>query len=409
VSRRRVVVTGRGVVSPLGAGVDAHWRALVEGRRAVRSLEALAGLGLGPSRGGQVGSDVLEPLAGRLPRKQQKLYNRPTLFAMLAASLAVEEAGGPAAPAERRGVLLGVNALSWELAGMTAYVGAAESPARPGVLDMALANAYCMRSINPLDYSLKTLPNLAAGHLAIAHDAQGACRAMTDGPVGGLEAVGQALRMIEEGDLDVALAGATEALLDPFTVATYHGAGVLAADDGRPGLELGEGAAVLVLEDEGGARARGAAVHGTVLGFAQAAGEGVVDAGAGVARFADRVAGVLEAVLDEAGGAPDVVAFHAMGLPAHDAAEAEAVARLARGWGVAPAAVRFPRALGDLGAAGGVAALLGCSAVLGHGMIPPVVLDGPIPPRPWRTALVIALGVFGECAAVMLGREPGRP
>jgi 3-oxoacyl-(acyl-carrier-protein) synthase len=70
---------------------------------------------------------------------------------------------------------------------------------------MAAANGLCMRHINPLDYSLKTLPNLVAGHLAIAHDARGPCRVLLEGPVGGAQAIGQAARMIAEGDLDVAL------------------------------------------------------------------------------------------------------------------------------------------------------------------------------------------------------------
>src|SRR5204863_367779 len=93
VTARRVVLTGRGVVSPLGVGIDAHWDALCAGRSGVARLDRLAALGLPASRGGAVAPDLVQPHLGRLPRKQQKLYNRATLFAMLGAALAMEVAG----------------------------------------------------------------------------------------------------------------------------------------------------------------------------------------------------------------------------------------------------------------------------------------------------------------------------
>src|SRR5207247_4640894 len=156
------------------------------------------------------------PHLARLPRKQQKLYNRATILGMLASSLAMEDAGlspGAGDPA-RLGVVLGVNVLAWALDAMAQYLAAAESREQPGTLDMAVANAFCMRGINPLDYSLKTLPNLAAGHLAIAHDARGPCRALAEGSRGGAEAIGQAFRMVQEGEVDVILCGGADAPLD---------------------------------------------------------------------------------------------------------------------------------------------------------------------------------------------------
>src|SRR5207247_274284 len=205
VSARSVVLTGRGIVSPLGVGADVHWDALCAGRSAVGRLDRLAALGLPASRGAEVTADSIQPELARLPRKQQKLYNRATLLAMLGAALAMDDAGlGPGAgdPA-RFGVVLGVNPLAWDLGAMLAYLVASESVEAPGTLDMAAANGFCMRNINPIDFSLKTLPNLAAGHVAIAHDAQGFCRAMTEGPIGGARALGDAYRVGGEGHLGV--------------------------------------------------------------------------------------------------------------------------------------------------------------------------------------------------------------
>lgn len=403
-SRRRVVLTGRGIVSPLGVGVDAHWQALLSGRGAVAPVPRLQALGLSASRGGTVAADVIQPHLGRLPRKQQKLYNRATLFAMLASSLAMEEAKLTTGAGEptRFGVLLGVNALCWDLQAMTEYLIASESRTAAGTLDVGLANAFCMRNINPLDYSLKTLPNLAAGHVAIAHDAQGLCRALTEGPVGGTHAIGQGYRLIEDGDLDVALCGGADAGLEELLFAAYAGAGLLASDDGvRAGSCAGEGSGVAVLEEAERARQRGAPVLGEVLGFAAASGEHDLVPAIEPARLARRLARVVADVVTEAGAAPDVVSLHADGTPSAAAAETTAIGGLAHD---GAALLRMKRAHGELGAASGPIEFLACSAVIERAMIPPVVSSnsGTLP-REVDRALVISLGLFGECVAVMLG------
>jgi 3-oxoacyl-[acyl-carrier-protein] synthase II len=408
---RRVVLTGRAVVSPLGVGIDAHWQALMDGRRAVAPLPRLAALGLSVSRGAPVAPELVQPHLARLPRKQQKLYNRATLLGMLAAALAMEDAGLTAGAGDplRFGVLLGVNALSWELAAMTQYLVASESRETPGVLDMALANSFCMKNINPLDYSLKTLPNLAAGHLAIAHDAQGLCRAMTEGPVGGARAVGQAFRLLQEGDLDVALCGGTDAQLEELFFTNYCGAGFLASDDGaHAGLAVGEGSGILVVETLERARARGAAIHGEILGYAVGAGDGrgVSDGDAGA--DVDRLAHVIGAAIDDAGVEPDLVTVHGDGSPGHERAEREALRKVLGARVDALPRLRMKDAHGDLGAASCPVELLACSAALQHDMIPPIVSSASETVRvPRRRALVLSLGLFGESAALMLGTARG--
>src|SRR5499427_10338070 len=321
VTGRGVVLTGRGVVSPLGVGIDPHWEALCAGRSAVGRRDRLAALGLPATRGAEVTPEAIQPHLGRLPRKQRKLWNRATLLAMLAGALAMEDAGlAPGAGDPRRfGVLLGVNVPAWDLDAMLDYLAASESHDRPGTLDMARASGFCMRSINPLDYSLKTLPNLTAGHLAIANDAQGFCRAVTEGHVGGARAVGDAARLIDEGDLDVALCGGADDQLEELFVATHWAGGVIAADDGRPGLVPGEGSGLLVLEDAEHALARGARVHGELVGFASAAGDGALG-GDELERLSSRLTRVIDAVLEEAKTAPDLVSLHGDGITAHDRA-----------------------------------------------------------------------------------------
>lgn len=400
-----MLLTGRGVVSPLGVGIDHHWEALCAGRSAVGRRDRIAALGLPASRGAEVSAEAIQPHLGRLARKQQKLYNRPTLLAALAAALAMEDAGlGPGAgdPA-RFGVLLGVNTLAWDLSAMIEYLVASESAETPAVLDMSRANGFCLRSINPLDFSLKTLPNLVAGHVAIANDTQGFCRAMTEGHVGGARAIGDAFRLIAEGDLDVALCGGADDQLEELVFTTHWGSGVIASDDGRPGLVPGEGGGLLVLEEAERALARGARVHGEMAGFASAAGDGCLAGEGDPVRLAERLVRVIGAVLDEAQAAPDLVSLHGDGIPAHDDAELAALAR-ALGAGASSAAyLRMKPVHADLGAAATPVELLACSAVLRHATLPRAISQRPDPAPPaFRSALVLSLGLFGECSALML-------
>ena len=400
-----MVLTGRGVVSPLGVGIEAHWEALCAGRSAVGRRDRLAALGLSTVRGAEIAPETVEPHLARLPRKQQKLWNRATLLAMLAGSLAMEDAAlapGAGDP-HRLGVLLGVSTQAWDLGSMLEYLAASESATTPGTLDVARASAFCMRAINPLDFSLKTLPNLIAGHLAIANDAQGFCRALTEGHVGGARAVGDAARLITEGDLDVALCGGADDQLEELFVATYWGVGVIAGDDGRPGLVPGEGAGVLVLEEAEHAIARGARVHGELVGFASAAGDGNLVGAGDPPRLADRLTRVIDEALEEAKTAPDLVSLHGDGIPAHDRAEATALARTLGV--VAPSAprLRLKAAHADLGAAAGPVELLACSSALRHATLPPAAADhAPSRTPVFRSVLLLTLGLFGECSALMM-------
>jgi len=413
---RGVVLTGRGVVSPLGVGIEPHWEALCAGRSAVGRRDRLAALGLPASRGAEVAPDAIQPHLARLPRKQQKLWNRATLLAMLGGALAMEDAGLVAGAGDPRrfGVLLGVNMLAWDLGSMLEYLAASESTVSPGTLDVARASAFCMRSINPLDFSLKTLPNLIAGHLAIANDAQGFCRALTEGHVGGARAVGDAVRLIDEGDLDVALCGGADDQLEELFFATHWGGGVIAGDDGRPGLVPGEGSGLLVLEEAEHAIARGARVHGEMVGFASAAGDGGLGGADDPQRLADRLTRVIDTVLEEAKTAPDLVSLHGDGIPTHDQAEDAALARTLGAVTPSVPRLKLKAAHADLGAAASPVELLACSSALRHATVPPAVSGhdpesrlgrrGPSPETTpvLRSALVLTLGLFGECSALMM-------
>ena len=229
---------------------------------------------------------------------------------------------------------------------------------------------------------------------------------MTEGPIGGARAIGDAYRLIGEGDLDVALCGGADAQLEELFFATYWGAGLVASDDGdHAGLTAGEGSGLLVLEAVEHARVRGARIRGEIVGFAGSAGEDRLASEAEPTRLASRLARVIERVIDEAGEAPDVVSLHGDGIPAHDEAEAWALARVLGARVETTPCLRMKAAHADLGAAASPVELLACSAALDRATLPPVVsANGLVSASTLKSALVISLGLFGECAALMIGK-----
>src|SRR5207237_10328525 len=120
---------------------------------------------------------------------------------------------------------------------------------------------------------------------------------------------GDAVRLIAEGDLDVALCGGADDQLEELFFATHWGGGVIAGDDGRAGLVPGEGSGLLVLEEAEHALARGARVHGEIVGFASAAGDGRLG-GDDAARLAERLDRVIDGVLGEEPDVPELATLH---------------------------------------------------------------------------------------------------
>src|SRR5262249_46333125 len=178
---------------------------------------------------------------------------------------------------------------------------------------------------------------------------------------------------------------------------------VIAGDDGRPGLVPGEGSGLLVLEEPEHALARGARVHGEVIGFASAAGDGRLGGGDGPERLSDRLTRVIDTVLEEARAAPDLVSLHGDGIPSHDRAEEVALERTLGAVAPSVPRLRLKAAHADLGAAAGPVELLACASALRHATLPPAVSSRAASTTPvFRSALVLTIGLFGECSALMM-------
>ncbi len=383
---RRVVVTGIGVVSPAGSGTDAFWRGL-------RTAPA--------DRRERCVDDV--DLSRWLSGSELRHTDRCTHLAVAAAELAAEHAGGlPPVEPVRAGVCVGTG-----LGGVASLEAAVRVHDERGP-----------KRVSP--YTVPAyMPNAAAAALALRAGWRGPCETLTTACASGTHSVAAGARLVADGRCDAVLAGGAEASVTPTTVAAFSRMTALSPsgrsrpfDVDRDGFCIGEGAAVLLLEEREAALARGAVLHGEVLGAASTCDAHHVTAPAPGGR------GALECVrlaLDDAGIAPqDVrgVNAHGTSTPLNDAAEAQALAAVFGPYAVPVTSIKGVTGHG-LGAAGAVEAasvLLSFARrelppTLGTTQVDPALeIDVVLAPRPWRPGPVVStsFGFGGHNGALVL-------
>ncbi|MGW1286764.1 beta-ketoacyl-[acyl-carrier-protein] synthase family protein [Streptomyces sp. NPDC002586] len=361
--RGRVVVTGVGMITPLGGDARTSWDGFVAGLSGASVLEGeFADLPIA------IAAPAAVDPAALLPRAQARTMNRSTQFAVLAAREAWSDAGLAQTPpvADRVGVSVGTI-----IGGAPVLAGASH-----------VLNERGARYVSP-HTSPMTVPNGAAARIAIDLNARAEARTIVAACASGTEAIGQAIDRIREGHLDVAIAGGTEAVIDPTVMASFASMRALSPgtdgpksasrpfDKHRDGFLLGEGAGFLVLEDEEHARQRGARI------YCEAAGWGIsADAHHMTAPRPDGqgIVSALRKALADAVAQPADVAHinaHATSTPHGDRAEALAL-RTVFGEHTVPVTAS-KGAIGHLqGAAGGVEAVVTVLTVH-HRLIPPTV------------------------------------
>lgn len=280
----RIVVTGVGVVAPTGVGADAFAEALRAGRSGVRPITAFDADGFASRIAAEVDDASFEPAGYVRPPKLLKTMSRATTFAVVAAAMAREAArlGPDDADPTRIGVTLGAGGMGPVdvdlMAGQAKAILAAAEETGELTYDVpAFARAF-RRVTNPLA-SLRGLPNLAAASIAIQQDARGPNATIATACSSGTQAIGEGLRLLQRGDADVMFAGGADAMINPVGVEGFSMLGTLSRrnddparasrpfDRTRDGFVIGEGAAVLVLEREAHARARGAPIRAVLAGY----------------------------------------------------------------------------------------------------------------------------------------------
>ncbi len=268
-ARRRVVVTGLGLVCPVGNSVEEGWGNLLVGRSGVREISKFDASDYSCRIAGEVRGFQIEDY---LPAKEARHMDAFIHFGMAASIQAVQDAGLPTGDAldettaERIGCLVGS--------------GIGGVPRIEETHDELLARGP--RRISPF-FVPASIINMVSGHVSIKFGFQGPNLAIVTACTTGLHCIGEAGRLIEYGDADVMVAGGAEATVSPLGVGGFAAARALSTrnddpqtasrpwDRDRDGFVLGEGAGVLVLEEYEHARRRGAKIYCELLGFGMGA------------------------------------------------------------------------------------------------------------------------------------------
>ena len=372
---RRVVVTGLGMVTPLGSGVDHNWSEITAGKSGISKIENFDVSDISCRIAGQVpGAD--QPGGLNLddwidPREQRK-QDRFIQLGLAAACQAVEDSGWKPDDREaqnRTGVMIGSG------------IGGLESI----VVTDQLMNEKGPRRISPF-FIPSALINLISGHVSIRYGFRGPNHAVVTACSTGAHAIGDAARMVALDDADVMIAGGAEAAVCRIGMAGFAAARALSTsyndtpevasrpwDKGRDGFVMGEGAGIVVLEELEHAKARGAKIYAEVKGYGMSGDAHHITAPADDGDGGFRA---MQAAMKRAGLTPadiDYVNAHGTSTPLGDVIEAKAVARLLVDAIGSVSISSTKSATGHLlGAAGAIEAIYSIKAVE-TGMLPPTL------------------------------------
>lgn len=418
---REVVITGMGLVTPLGVGVETNWQRLTAGLSGLRRITGFDTSDLAAKVAGIV-PDIADDPQGfdpesAAPVKDRRKMDRFIQFALTAASEALKQAGlqiTDAAAKARAGCIIATG-----IGGFPAIAEATRTVERAGP-----------RKLSPFVIP-SFLGNLAAGHVSIRHGLEGPLGCPVTACAAGAQAIGDAARLIRSGEADVMVAGGSEACIDRVSLAGFGAARALATahndepekasrpfDATRDGFVMGEGAGILVLESLEHAKARGAQILGRILGYGTSADAHHITAPPDDGNGARRA---MQIALGQAGIDPSQIGYinaHATATPVGDAAEISAVKSLF-GNAIARLSMSSTKsAIGHLlGAAGAVEAIYALLAVR-TGLLPPTrnldqidaacegldLVPHQAKQKPLDYAMSNAFGFGGVNAALIVGR-----
>jgi 3-oxoacyl-[acyl-carrier-protein] synthase II len=428
---RRVVVTGLGVVAPNGVGKEAFWSACVNGRSGVGPIRTFDASSHPVGIAAEVPDFDLTPFVPGAHRKSLKIMGRAARFGVAAAGLAVRDAGldlGKEDP-ERVGVVMGTGLVPIDLPEVAPLL--ADACAEGGKLHSDRLGRHGKEALFPL-WILKYLPNMTAAHISLIHGAQGPNSTLTTACAAGTQAVGEAFRLIARGDADLMLAGGADSRIDPLLLLAYSALGALSPaqrppaevsrpfDGQRDGFVLGEGAGILLLEELGHARRRGAVIYAEVLGLGtsfDAYGVTKPDPDAGGAARAIRWA-LREAGIDIHD--VDYINAHGTSTRLNDLMETEAVKRVFNGVAQTLPLSSIKSMIGHLIGAAGAVEAVALALTLHEGVLPPTINQTHPDPGcdldyvpnhareyPVRTAVSTSFGFGGQNAALVMRRFEG--
>ncbi len=415
----RVVITGLGLLTPLGRGIEGNWESLTQSKSGIRAIESFDVSDLPCRIGGPVPQDENHPyrfdVDSLVSPKERRRMDDFIVFGLAAADDAIADSGWVAESdhdKERTGVIIGSG------------IGGLQT-----IYDNSLVlQEQGPRRISPF-FIPSSLINLVSGQVSIKHGFKGPNHAVVTACSTGAHAIGDAARMIKYGDADVMVAGGAEAALCRIGLAGFAAAKALSTDyndtpekasrpwdKGRDGFVMGEGAGVVVLENYEHAKARGAKIYAEVLGYGLSGDAYHITA---PAENGDGGFRAMRGAIADADLSPDDIDYvnaHGTSTPKGDEIELGAVKRLFGKQADKLSMSSTKSAIGHLlGAAGSVEAIYSVLA-LKHQIAPPTLnLEDPsdgcdidlVPhkakSRDIRFALSNSFGFGGTNASLVLG------
>jgi 3-oxoacyl-[acyl-carrier-protein] synthase II len=416
--RRRVVITGIGCITPLGTEVDQMWSRLMNSESAVGYTTVFDA------------SNFPTKISAEVRNWDITNIGRHTKFAAGAAKKAIEDSGvlDRKLDPTRFGVYLGSGEGQQDFDCFTKMMAAALDGDK---LDVARFTKAGLETLHPV-VELEQEPNMPAGHLASMFDAQGPNANCLTACAASSQAIGEAAEIIRRGDADVMLSGGTHSMIHPFGVTGFNLLTALSTrndeptkasrpfDRDRDGFVLGEGAAMVILEDLDFAKARGAKIYGEVLGYGSTADAFRITDTHPEGRGA---ASCIRMALDDAGLGLDQVHYinaHGTSTAVNDKVESLAIKTVFGDQAYKIPVSSTKSMMGHLIAAAGATELIICLKAIENNVLPPTInYDTPDPecdldyvPNVAREArcdyaLSNSFGFGGQNIALIVGRYTG--
>jgi 3-oxoacyl-[acyl-carrier-protein] synthase II len=364
---RRVVVTGLGITSPLGTGLEKNWDALTNGRSGIGPITHFDATDFPVKFAGEVRDLSLDDFIDKKEARKMDLFIH---YALAAAAMALEDSG------------LEINQDNAERVGVVVGSGMGGLPSIEKYHGAFLEGGY--RKISPFFIPMSII-NLAAGQISIKHGAKGPNIAPVSACATGTHAIGDAFRMIQRGDADAVISGGAESTVCPLGIGGFSVMKALSTrnedplaasrpfDKNRDGFVMGEGSGIVILEEYESAKKRGARIYGEVLGYGLTADAYHLTApspgGEGAARC-------MRMALDTAGLNPEDVDYinaHGTSTPFNDLYETMAI-KSVFGDHARKLMISSTKSMTGhlLGAAGGVEAIFSLLAIA-RGVVPPTI------------------------------------
>lgn len=386
---RRIVVTGMGMVTPLGRDMEATWSALQEGRSGVGKITLFDAATFPTRIAAEANNFALSDYIEDAERWQE--YCRNTKFAIAAARMAIDHSGLESAKdldRSRFGVYLGSGEGQQDF---PRFVELVRNATRQGKVDTGVFTSQGLSQLHPI-HEAEQEPGTPSGHLASLFGARGPNANCLTACAASSQAIGEATEIIRRGDADVMLSGGTHSMIHPFGVTGFNLLTALSTrndeptrasrpfDRDRDGFILGEGAGMLLLEELEHAKKRGATIYGEVAGYGSTADAFRITDSHDEGRGA--IACMREALAEAQLNPEDVdyINAHGTSTSVNDSVETLAIKRTFGDQAYKVPISSTKSMMGHLIAAAGSVEAIVCLLTIRDGILPPTInLDNPGP------------------------------